>query len=626
MVKKSKLDADLQGKAVDPTRYRGMIGSLMYLTSSRPDLVFAVCMCARHWDEKDFLINKLGMKSLSPETLKSLADKKKSDGGTSSQRQLIARDERWVPTIERVKISSTNIRLEPTLPQREETFQVIIDVIKNSTCYKAFTISADIPEIFEYGLPIPETMLSNAIKQSESYQMFIKYSTVQIPLKKIIGKGSQGKKPAVTQVFDESEPELAPTPKPAKKQSGSRGTRGVVIQDTTRVPHKKLVDHSKKLKGVLMLTLDEQLAADTMQTIKNSQKTIKRQPNTGGLFKGTGITPRVPDDSTFVFPTSHKGTGNKAGVPDEEDDEVHTEIRTHDDEYVHDDADEEMKDKVEEEKANDQKEDTTVPNTQHETLELPPTSSGLSVSPGFGNQFATHSSGISLTRILKDTTDAEINSLLEIHIQQDVPTLQYPSNLSVLVSVIHNHSVLSPIPEHATETPVSAALPPPPIVTTFTQSVALEQEVKALKEVDHASAIHDSVRSHRPSVVQDYLGSTLGDTLHKRHLAHKALYDALLESIYVDEDDMDKLVVDPASKRKRHYDDTDEDPSAGSNQGKKMKRQKDKSESSKKPSASKETSKGKTLPKSSKTVKSASAWETVKEATDEVAMDVEVPT
>ncbi|GJY28863.1 hypothetical protein Tco_0404630 [Tanacetum coccineum] len=38
MVEKSKLDEDPQGKVVDPTRYRRMIGTLMYLTSSRPDL------------------------------------------------------------------------------------------------------------------------------------------------------------------------------------------------------------------------------------------------------------------------------------------------------------------------------------------------------------------------------------------------------------------------------------------------------------------------------------------------------------------------------------------------------------------------------------------------------------
>ncbi|GJW19618.1 hypothetical protein Tco_0027054 [Tanacetum coccineum] len=48
MVEKSKLDEDTQGKAVDPTHYRGMIGTLMYLTASRPDLTFAVCMCARY--------------------------------------------------------------------------------------------------------------------------------------------------------------------------------------------------------------------------------------------------------------------------------------------------------------------------------------------------------------------------------------------------------------------------------------------------------------------------------------------------------------------------------------------------------------------------------------------------
>ncbi|GJW82490.1 retrovirus-related pol polyprotein from transposon TNT 1-94 [Tanacetum coccineum] len=48
MVEKNKLDEDLQGKPVDATLYRGMIGSLMYLTSSRPDLIYEVCLCARH--------------------------------------------------------------------------------------------------------------------------------------------------------------------------------------------------------------------------------------------------------------------------------------------------------------------------------------------------------------------------------------------------------------------------------------------------------------------------------------------------------------------------------------------------------------------------------------------------
>ncbi|GKD67879.1 hypothetical protein Tco_1321969 [Tanacetum coccineum] len=39
---------DEDGKEVDVHMYRSMIGSLMYLTSSRPDIMFAVCACARY--------------------------------------------------------------------------------------------------------------------------------------------------------------------------------------------------------------------------------------------------------------------------------------------------------------------------------------------------------------------------------------------------------------------------------------------------------------------------------------------------------------------------------------------------------------------------------------------------
>nr|GEU41568.1 retrovirus-related Pol polyprotein from transposon TNT 1-94 [Tanacetum cinerariifolium] len=106
MVEKSKLDEDPQGKSVEPTHYRRMVGTLMYLTASRPDLTFVVCMCARGlWYPKDssialtayadvdhagcqdtrrstsgsierieFLINKLGMRSFTPETLQQLTD------------------------------------------------------------------------------------------------------------------------------------------------------------------------------------------------------------------------------------------------------------------------------------------------------------------------------------------------------------------------------------------------------------------------------------------------------------------------------------------------------------------------------------------------------------------------
>ncbi|GJU45677.1 hypothetical protein Tco_1202943 [Tanacetum coccineum] len=48
MVPPNNLGPDLSGKSVNETQYRGMIGSLMYLTASRPDIQFSTCLCARY--------------------------------------------------------------------------------------------------------------------------------------------------------------------------------------------------------------------------------------------------------------------------------------------------------------------------------------------------------------------------------------------------------------------------------------------------------------------------------------------------------------------------------------------------------------------------------------------------
>nr|GEU67589.1 hypothetical protein [Tanacetum cinerariifolium] len=48
MEKENPWGKDGTGKDVDLHHYRSMIGSLMYLTASRPDIMFAICACARH--------------------------------------------------------------------------------------------------------------------------------------------------------------------------------------------------------------------------------------------------------------------------------------------------------------------------------------------------------------------------------------------------------------------------------------------------------------------------------------------------------------------------------------------------------------------------------------------------
>ena len=45
------LNKDPNGKPVNVTVYRGMIGSLLYLTASRPDIMYLTCLCARYQSE-----------------------------------------------------------------------------------------------------------------------------------------------------------------------------------------------------------------------------------------------------------------------------------------------------------------------------------------------------------------------------------------------------------------------------------------------------------------------------------------------------------------------------------------------------------------------------------------------
>ena len=54
-----QLDQDHARKSVDQSKYMGLIGSLLYLTASRPDIMFVVCLCARYQsDPKDSHYNE----------------------------------------------------------------------------------------------------------------------------------------------------------------------------------------------------------------------------------------------------------------------------------------------------------------------------------------------------------------------------------------------------------------------------------------------------------------------------------------------------------------------------------------------------------------------------------------
>ncbi|GKD52226.1 hypothetical protein Tco_1281202, partial [Tanacetum coccineum] len=82
----------------------------------------------------EFLINKLGMRSFTPETLKQLADE--------------VLDDELVTPVDRLKIRKSNLRLSSILKSKEPTLQMALDALKLTPFYNAFEISADVPEIY----------------------------------------------------------------------------------------------------------------------------------------------------------------------------------------------------------------------------------------------------------------------------------------------------------------------------------------------------------------------------------------------------------------------------------------------------------------------------------------------
>ncbi|GJX45452.1 hypothetical protein Tco_0262128 [Tanacetum coccineum] len=87
MVPPNNLGPDLSGKAVNETQYRGMIGSLMYLTVSRPDIQFLTCLCARYQanpKESHLITIKINFKYLKGGTLVCWSAKKQQSVAMSS--------------------------------------------------------------------------------------------------------------------------------------------------------------------------------------------------------------------------------------------------------------------------------------------------------------------------------------------------------------------------------------------------------------------------------------------------------------------------------------------------------------------------------------------------------------
>nr|GEW93693.1 hypothetical protein [Tanacetum cinerariifolium] len=290
--------------------------------------------------------------------------------------------------------------------------------------------------------------------------------------------------------------------------------------------------------------------------------------------------------------------------------------------------------------------------------QLYPTSSSLSVSLGFGDQFLKLTFDTFLIGTIKDTSNVEINSLMDIKIQYEVPHIQSPTVLTIPVLMISEPLVL-------TSPTVTNDVPESDAITIVQLRVAkLEKDMSEVKKIDHSAEALATLKSQVPMVVEHYLGFKIGDDLQKtstidieQEPEKSASNIPKIKKEQAKKQKMPKYIIKSTNKaalkvydlKSALYQTINENKSFNRNHanhtlyhdlmealiedgnamdkgfsgtGKKTKRRRTKeSESSMKPSTTKETSKGKALSKSFKTGMSTTTQEPIEEPIGEVVMD-----
>nr|GEU80616.1 retrovirus-related Pol polyprotein from transposon TNT 1-94 [Tanacetum cinerariifolium] len=158
MVEKSKLDEGGEGKAVDPSHYHGMIATFLYLTASRPDLQFAICMCSRHQarpTEKHIhavkrifrylrgTVNR-GLWYLKDSSVALIAFADADHAGCQDTHRSTSGSLQFLGE----RLISCHQKGKRVLQYPESTLQLAYDVLRLSPFYKAFLVTADVPKIY----------------------------------------------------------------------------------------------------------------------------------------------------------------------------------------------------------------------------------------------------------------------------------------------------------------------------------------------------------------------------------------------------------------------------------------------------------------------------------------------
>ncbi|GJX24038.1 hypothetical protein Tco_0228483 [Tanacetum coccineum] len=442
-----------------------------------------------------------------------------------------------------------------------------------------------------YGALILDEMINQAVKDSKAHKSYFYFATRKATPKKArkfkkIASPSQ----KLTPILEEEpakNPKRAKKSKPSKKadtkkntaptkKSSTMQTVGVVIRDTPGVSvlKKKAPAKVDRGKGIDLLSDVALLEAAQLKEALKKSKQDTHMLHASGLGDGVGSQLKFLDELKEKTTSTHEGTSTIPRVPDVP--KVHSESENEswgdsedDDDSNDDDSNDDNRDDVgdkedicksddDHEEADDERkrfndeEDETQDDEYYDEEEYEELYGDVNISlrdaepadkekddeemmvagqeninqEGACNQVKDDaqtrqktegpipSSSISSDYAAKylnfdkiPSIDTKVVSMLDINVQHEVP------QATILTTVVPDSETLSTFHKRITD---------------------LEKDVKELKTTDHSAALLSTIKSEVPKAVNEYLGTSLDDALHKvlkKHLADLAKKHSVLVEV-----------------------------------------------------------------------------------------------
>ncbi|GKB55776.1 hypothetical protein Tco_0911962 [Tanacetum coccineum] len=239
--------------------------------------------------------------------------------------QRIALDDALVAPANHLKIGKYNHRLSSTLKSNEPTLQVVLDVLKLSPFYKAFQITANVPEIYMQEFWATVSIHHNSLcfkmnNKSHTLNLENLRDMLQIcpklPAYKEYYAVASGAEPPKAKTKYKKKVDEPVTPSKSKTAPASKGSRLKSPAKVAKTAKKKQPATMPKTKGLAILSEVALTEAEQIKLATKKSKTQFHSSHTSGSSDGVDTQSKVPNEKQQKVSGINEGAGVIPKVPD----------------------------------------------------------------------------------------------------------------------------------------------------------------------------------------------------------------------------------------------------------------------------------------------------------------------